>query len=351
MAMHSRKHKQLHDLEKDTDKLKKSSQGYFLLKYNEKQVAIILKRVKNYTVSADIDLPKILCIDDDEDILDSLARTLRRRFSVYTAATVQRALLLFDAGHEFTVIICDQRLNQQNGLDFLKEVKTLSPFSSRVLLSGQVDLKTLEAAVNESIIHKFIMKPWESDHLLLHIMEGYRTHQNMLEKAQLKILSITDPITQLTNHRFFQEKIRLEWDKLIKNENKLSLILIDIDHFKKFNDRYGHPEGDRCLALVADKLKATIPKGASLSRYGGEEFALILPNCTSLDALTLAEKLRGSILQLSFNSFPLSISLGVATAPEHASSVDELIISADQSLYQAKRRGRNQTVVGLGIAP
>ena len=106
-------------------------------------------------------------------------------------------------------------------------------------------------------------------------------------------------------------------------------------------------EGDRFLQMVSGTLKQAAPMTASLSRYGGEEFALILPNTSSPEALSVAENLRNQILSLSFNNYPLSISLGVATAPEHANSVDELILSADQSLYQAKRRGRNQTVVGL----
>ena len=205
----------------------------------------------------------------------------------------------------------------------------------------------MEEAINSAKIHKFIAKPWENDQLLLQIIEAFKTHKQLVEQEQLKILSITDPVTQLTNHRFFQEKIRLEWDKSRQKDTPLSLVMIDIDHFKKFNDRFGHPEGDRFLTHVAETLKATCPEGSSLSRYGGEEFSLILPRCDSQNALLAAEALRKSILETNYNNYPLSISLGVATYPDHASSVNELILSADQSLFQAKRRGRNQTVVGL----
>jgi len=290
---------------------------------------------------------KILCVDDEPDILEALERTLRRRFRVLCAESSDAAKLLLQNNPDVSVIVCDHFLGSQTGVDFLAESQKLSPLASRVLLSGQIELKSLEEAINSAKIHKFIAKPWENDQLLLQIIEAFKTHKQLVEQEQLKILSITDPVTQLTNHRFFQEKIRLEWDKSRQKDTPLSLVMIDIDHFKKFNDRFGHPEGDRFLTHVAETLKATCPEGSSLSRYGGEEFSLILPRCDSQNALLAAEALRKSILETNYNNYPLSISLGVATYPDHASSVNELILSADQSLFQAKRRGRNQTVVGL----
>lgn len=294
------------------------------------------------------ELPKILCVDDEPDILDSLTRTLRRRFEVLTATNPTEASNILDQHDDIGVIISDHILGDHRGVDFLTKSKTKNPHASRVLLSGQVEMKSLEEAINSATIHKFILKPWENDQLLIHILEAYKTHKEIVEKERLKILSITDPVTQLTNHRFFQEKVRIEWDKAIQKESNLSLVMVDVDHFKKFNDRFGHPEGDKFLAHIAEVLKNNSPVDSSLSRYGGEEFSIILPKTSSPEALTIAEKLRKSILQSAYNDYPLSISLGVATAPEHASTVDELILSADQSLLQAKRRGRNQTVVGLG---
>ena len=295
------------------------------------------------------DLPQILCVDDEPDILDSLERTLRRRFKVLTAPSAKEGLEILEKNKEISVIISDHILGDDRGVDFLVATRKVNPETSRVLLSGQIDMKAIEEAINTAKIHKFILKPWENDELLIQVLEAHKAHKSLVEKEKLKKLSITDPVTQLTNHRFFQEKIRLEWEKSLKSQNPLSLVMIDIDHFKKFNDRFGHPEGDRFLQLGADTLQESIPNKASLSRYGGEEFALILPEMSSPEALSTAEKLRNAILDTSFKNYPLSISLGVATSPDHASSVDELIISADQSLYQAKRRGRNQTVVGLNF--
>ncbi len=291
--------------------------------------------------------PKVLCVDDERDILDSLDRTLRRRFEVLTATTSAEAESIVAQNLDVSVVISDHILGDDRGVDFLGRIMKEVPQASRVLLSGQIDMKAIENAINSAKIHKFILKPWENDELLIQVVEAQRNHKQLVEKDRLQKLSITDPVTQLTNHRFFQEKIRIEWEKHQKKQSPLSLLMIDIDHFKKFNDRFGHPEGDRFLQLVAETLQLETPAKASLSRYGGEEFVLILPETNPPEALAQAEKMRSAILEVSFHNYPLSISLGVATAPEHASSVDELIISADQSLFQAKRRGRNQTVVGL----
>ncbi len=290
---------------------------------------------------------KILCVDDEVNILDSLERTLRSRFQLLKATDTSEAFKLVEKNSDISVVISDHILENDRGVDFLKKVRKKLPAASRVLLSGQVDLKSIEEGINSANIHKFILKPWENDHLLIQVVEAHKIHKRLVESERLQKLSITDPVTQLTNHRFFQEKIRLEWEKNKKAQDNLSLIMIDVDHFKKFNDRFGHPDGDNFLQVVAVALKDNAPSNGSLSRYGGDEFVLILPQTTSPEALSIAENIRNSVLELSYLNYPLSISLGVATAPEHASSVDELIISADQSLYQAKRRGRNQTVVGL----
>lgn len=294
--------------------------------------------------------PIVLCVDDELAILESLERTLRRRFKVLLANDTIDAFNLIEKNPDIAITISDHNLGTDNGVDFLAQVKKILPTCSRVLLSGQIDIKSMEDAINTAKVHKFIMKPWENDQLLLHTVEAYKNHKVLVEKEQLRTLSITDPITQLTNHRFFQEKLRLEWDKFQKTQKPLSLIMIDIDHFKKFNDRFGHPEGDKILALVSAELQKALPDHGTISRYGGEEFAVILSNTTSEGALAISEHLRSKVLKTAFKDYPLSISLGVATAPQHANSVDELIISADQSLYQAKRRGRNQTVVGLSFS-
>jgi len=292
---------------------------------------------------------KILCVDDEKSILESLERTLRGRYAVLTSLDPVEALSILEEQDDIAVVISDHMMSPMDGVQFLSRAKKIRPHTSRVLLSGEIDIRSMETAINNANVHKFVMKPWDNQPLLVHLLEAVRHHQTLLEKDRLKMLSITDPITQLTNHRFFQENLRMEWTKHQKNNDELSVVFIDIDHFKRFNDKFGHPEGDKVLTKVATRLKSELPPGASLSRYGGEEFALVLSDTDSAGALKVAENLRQAIAQETFEHYPLSISLGIATSPRHASSVNELIISADQSLYHAKRRGRNQTIVGIPI--
>ena len=294
--------------------------------------------------------PLILCVDDEKFILDALERSLRDRFHVLRANSVEEAYATMDFNPQISCIVCDQVLGDQNGSLVLEAAAKKIPLASRILISGEIDVQSLEHAINKTQIHKFILKPWDSEQLIINIVEAFKIHKHLVEKEQLKKLSVTDPVTQLTNHRFFQEKLRFEWERHKRHEDSLSLIMVDVDYFKKFNDRFGHPDGDQLLFEVGSTIKSNIPEDASLSRYGGDEFGLILPGLGSPQALAVAEKIRHEIMALNSSfQFPLSISLGIASSPQHASSVEELLISADKSLYQAKRRGRNVAVVGFEL--
>jgi diguanylate cyclase (GGDEF)-like protein len=138
----------------------------------------------------------------------------------------------------------------------------------------------------------------------------------------------------------------LEILKAKQTKTALSLIMIDVDHFKILNDQFGHPRGDQILALIAQCLSGQMKPHYSLSRYGGEEFAVVLPKTPAPFAFALAETLRKAVLQIPSLEFRLSISLGVASYPEHGLDADEVLAVADQALYTAKRRGRNMTVLG-----
>jgi len=293
--------------------------------------------------------PLIVCVDDEQNLLDTMERTLRSRFIVKSFKKAQAALDFCKSTNNVSVVISDFKMPEMNGIEFLDQIKKIAPNASRVLVSGQIDLKEMEEAINRATVHRFVTKPWDQNQFIIHIIGAFKAHKTMAEKDRYRTLSITDPVTQLTNHRFFQENIRMEWKRHTQNKDQLSLIFIDIDHFKRLNDQYGHPEGDKILSAVAQRMVENIPPGTNLSRYGGEEFALVLPNMNSNKAKEIAEKLRVSVSQSPFEDYRISISLGVSTSPEFANSVDELIIGADQALYQAKRLGRNQTVVGLPL--
>ena len=173
-------------------------------------------------------------------------------------------------------------------------------------------------------------------------MQNARMYEALEEQAT------TDGLTGLVNHRTFQERFSTMLGRADRHELAVSLLLTDIDHFKKINDSYGHPTGDEVLRRVAAILKASARKIDIVARYGGEEFALVLEGTDRAGALQLAERIRQEVEDQSFPSakgtFSATLSIGVASYPDDSRDKPEIIARADQALYSAKHGGRNRTV-------
>ena len=171
--------------------------------------------------------------------------------------------------------------------------------------------------------------------------------------AEIEKLATTDGLTGLYNHRRFQEMLSEEFKRLNRQSSPVSLILTDIDHFKKVNDTYGHPAGDLVLKGVSKIIREAIRDIDVPARYGGEEFAVILPGTDAEGGRQIAERVRKAVMEASFSSegkeLKVTISLGIASAPADASRKEELIEKSDQALYHAKHNGRNQTALWRGI--
>jgi len=169
---------------------------------------------------------------------------------------------------------------------------------------------------------------------------------------ELEILSFQDGLTSIANRRMFDLALDREWSRARREQLPLSLLLIDIDYFKQYNDKYGHYKGDQCLKLIASELNKISKRTTdTFARYGGEEFALLLPNTSNEDAIELAEKCRSvvSALQIPHTDSGLNnlvtLSVGVSTiipAIDDQEPASILIDSADKLLYKAKNNGRNQ---------
>lgn len=181
--------------------------------------------------------------------------------------------------------------------------------------------------------------------------EDLRQVMKQLNEAnqRLEALSYTDGLTGIYNRRYFDETLSQEWIRSIRFQRKLSLIMIDIDYFKRYNDRYGHQLGDKCLQQVASVLKGTVRGSDIVARYGGEEFVVILPETDKNGVLEVAQKLLQNVYELqvphedSEASPYVTISAGCCTmTPQSEMDMSELITIADQALYQAKKQGRNQ---------
>lgn len=164
---------------------------------------------------------------------------------------------------------------------------------------------------------------------------------------QQYMLATTDGLTELYNHRYFQEQIRMQVEQSKRYSNNFSLIIIDIDFFKKFNDTFGHQSGDAVLRQVAQTLKKNVRATDIVCRYGGEEMSIILPNTTKDEAFATAQKICNRVAEKTFkltgnNETHVTISLGVSTFPFDGDTAPKIIEAADKKLYNAKNNGRNQ---------
>lgn len=165
---------------------------------------------------------------------------------------------------------------------------------------------------------------------------------------ETKTLAITDDLTKLYNHRYLIHQLTKELKRAKRYKEPLSFIMMDIDHFKQYNDNNGHEKGNELLAELAKLLKAETREADVIARYGGEEFAIICPKTDKKSALDIAERLRSKIEMFDFPCAcyqpcgRITVSFGVASHPEDAAEISELIDRADAGLYLAKRKGRNQ---------
>jgi diguanylate cyclase (GGDEF)-like protein len=168
---------------------------------------------------------------------------------------------------------------------------------------------------------------------------------------ELSEINTRDELTGLYNRRFYDQKIQAEFRRSRRNLSHLSLLIIDIDHFKKVNDNYGHLAGDHCLKAVSNTIKTAVQRSADIAcRYGGEEFCIILPETDQQGSVLFAEELRKNIEQLLIQheeqKIPLTISCGIAVYQQQKNATPESIFTlADQALYQAKKQGRNQVKI------
>ena len=171
-----------------------------------------------------------------------------------------------------------------------------------------------------------------------------------LTNQMLQRLSTLDSLTEVANRRYFDEFFEREWKRAVRNGSPLSLIMLDIDYFKSYNDAYGHQEGDACLIEVSRILKRTVCRATDLvARYGGEEFAIVLPDTDLAGACFVSEQIRANVEQLKMDALQsqvskyVTVSIGAASYhPQADSEKTALIQAADRALYQAKVAGRNQ---------
>jgi len=168
---------------------------------------------------------------------------------------------------------------------------------------------------------------------------------------ELERLATTDPLTGALNRRSFDNAYARELERTKRAKNRLFVMLLDIDHFKKINDQYGHAEGDKALMQLVSTCKSTLRKTDVLARIGGEEFAILSPTDDAAEAMTLAERIRENIMSITVDVaagvFSFTVSIGVANAEPGENTVTGVLARADRALYEAKRSGRNRVIRNL----
>lgn len=239
-----------------------------------------------------------------------------------------------------------------------------------IMVTAATDKENLQLAFSAGAMD-YIKKPLDSVELLARVRSALRLkHETARRKAReaelievtrqlqaanerLQNLSFLDGLTGIANRRHFDQELLQESRRAKREKRSLSLIMLDIDYFKAFNDTYGHLKGDDCLKKIAATLKKVLKRpGDFAARYGGEEFAVVLPNTDDVGAAIIAEELRASIVRegiLHINSLCsvyVTVSLGVVTrSAEQDQTPDDLILAADRALYRSKHEGRNRVSV------
>jgi len=292
---------------------------------------------------------KILIVDDEPSNLDILMALLKDDYKVVAALNGEKALEVAAANSPPDLILLDILMPGMDGYEVCRQLK-----ENEITKNLPVIFVTAVSEVMDETrgfrlgAVDYITKPFHPPVVKARV----KAHMELKIKSDmLEQLASIDGLTNLYNRRRLDELLNGEWNRCQRSKAPLSLIMIDIDYFKLFNDTYGHAMGDQCLRDVAWTLKDCLRRpGDIIARYGGEEFAVLLPNTDMDGAESMADKLRNEVesLKIPHSSSDVSenvtISLGVATAftDFRLDSSADLLKTADSALYQSKKNGRNQ---------
>lgn len=290
--------------------------------------------------------PRLLVVDDQTLNIRVLHQIFHEQAEVLMATSGQQALEVA-AREKPDLILLDIVMPDLDGLAVCRRLKAMPEVADvPVIFITAQNSAAEETAGLEAGAVDFITKPVNP------AVVRARVNTHLLLRAQsrkLKEIAFTDGLTGIANRRRFDEALAREWSTAARERSELALILIDIDHFKAFNDHHGHQSGDDALRWVAQTLKQALRRPADLlARYGGEEFICLLPRCSLPEAMATAEHLRSAVAS---GAYPharsptapyLTVSLGVAALrPDATSAPATLLENADAQLYEAKRQGRN----------
>jgi len=292
----------------------------------------------------------ILIVDDQPTSIYQINEVLAGEYDIFIATSGHQALE-FCSKQKPDLILLDVVMPKMNGLELCKRLKNqpetaLIPIIFITMLQSHEE----ENACWDAGGVDFVVKPVNA----MTLRNRVKAHLALKFQTELfRSMSFIDDLTGIANRRALEDKLNIYFAIAKRTQQLLSLLIIDIDFFKQYNDRYGHLAGDLCLQKIATLLKKTMVRESDLvARYGGEEFVCLLFNTDSKGATIVAEKLLSNVARLRLKnkvipeqSF-LTISIGIACYPsEKISSSTELFNSADKALYKAKKEGRNRAII------
>jgi len=292
-----------------------------------------------------VDLDKnftVLAMSDNYAGLDIINSVLSTYYNVKMATSPEEAMTLLKVV-EVNLIILDFGCYSKECYNFLTTIKA-SEETMRipVILIGDSSNPEYEEHAFALGVADYIGKPLRSS------IVKVRVNNQRLIINQIKAieeLGLRDPLTGIANRRGFDTRIHLEWLRAMRDQTSLSLAIADIDHFKAYNDNYGHVQGDVLLRALAKQIVAMLKRPADfVARWGGEEFVIMLPNTNLKGAIQHSEEIRKSVEKMIIPNLPsATVSVGVASMmPTINSSIEEFFTMADKALYQAKNSGRNK---------
>jgi len=290
----------------------------------------------------------ILIVDDEHIVRDVMHEYIQNAgYASQTVSSAEEALDLLKM-NDFHVVITDIMLPGMGGLELTEIIKKKNGVDV-IVITGYSNEYTYEEAINVGA-SDFVIKPVRLEELLLRLKRVLKERQLTEERTRmmqkLQKLAITDGLTKLYNSRSFYTQLELEVDRFNRYKHPLSLLLLDIDHFKDYNDTYGHLEGDKVLVRFSQIIKSCLRTNDSAYRYGGEEFTVILPETGGEEAKTVAQRIRKTLEAEKFEPLPgsqvkITISIGV-TQYHPKEELSAFIQRADKAMYLSKENGRNK---------
>lgn len=289
--------------------------------------------------------PTLLVVDDQSVIIRSLHQLFRNDCEVLMATNGEQAIALCRE-QKPDLVLLDVVMPGLDGREVCRRLKS-DPATQDIAV---IFITANQSDEDETIGFElgavdFITKPINPRTVFARV----RTHLAVkIQGDVLRAISLTDGLTDVANRRKFDDELQRAWRKCLREKVPLSLLIADIDHFKRYNDAYGHAEGDTCLRTVAQAMRGALRRpGDSFARYGGEEFACVLPGSSAQSALTPAQRMLDAVAALGIphrdspSAGVVTVSVGVATmVPSNDCSAAELVAAADRQLYRAKADGR-----------